>query len=164
MRILLLSILAFLALPSAGQEAGEDAALARLLEVVRTQRDRTTRQTFNDLARKGDPASFEALLTAIGWLRRPAALADAYNAFWFFRGNEGLARRALEFLSEQALEGPARYEAVYPLSHFAAAGQAALLRLVAVSRDADVRQKAMHHALGGLLASGEESALRLVLA
>jgi hypothetical protein len=129
------------------------------------QGDNSGPEVFDGLAKKGDAESFDALVKVTGILKRSDTLADAYNAFRFFRSNSALAPRAIEFLTERALRGPkdARGEAVHPLRFFGDPGKVACVSLLRESKDADVQRHAAFYALDKLLTSGAEENLRLVL-
>src|SRR5262245_25630936 len=135
-----LPVLLWIALSAAPAPArlARDAETVRLLTKIAVELDNTSRETLNDLARKGDQESFDALVMAIDWLSAPDTLSDAYAAFWFFRKSRELSRRAVDYLTGQALNSEhARWAAVYPLSFFGDAGHAALVLLLRESKDRD---------------------------
>ena len=163
---MLLILSTVLVLAGARMQTPADERRQALLERVRDEGDDVEWKTLYDLARPGDAGSFEALLTTIDWLHRPAALQGAFYAFWYFRADPELSKRALEFLADQAVEAgnrEVRAAAVFPLSYFGAGANAAFERVLRASQDDEVCERAMGHALGHMLTRGDEQALELVL-
>lgn len=143
-----------------------DEQLERLLKQIRSELDAIAPNTLYRLAARGDEESFEALLTAIGWLRSPDALESAFTAFWYFRDNAQLAQRAVVFLEDKALNAShreVRRAAVFPLSYFGARSRAAYEHVLTASKDPECRAMAIGEILDPLLKRGDEAALRLVL-
>jgi len=160
MRVLLLLALG---LPAAPQK---DARIEGLLKAIRFAPDQAKKEQFEDLARPGDAASFEALVTVLGWLHAERTIEAAYESLRHFRRDPGLAERAVELLTDAVLRGPkeARDQAVDVLRYFGQAAQPGFVRILEESKEEEHRDSAIWYALDGLLARGDEQALRLVLA
>ncbi|MDF1799404.1 MAG: VWA domain-containing protein [Planctomycetota bacterium] len=166
LRVALTSLLAglILCLPAVATP-GPDSTVEELLDRIVDEGDKVDGNVFDQLARIGTDAAFEASVKAIKAVKKEPKLNRAYKALALYSG-QSQVDRALALLSKDAHRHQRAFNrraATRGLVAFGERAEGPLLELVRTHKDDEVRRLAIWTALEPLAASGDPASLELVL-
>lgn len=143
----------------------ERSAVQRIVDEIAASRRQIDQRLFKRLTGIGTRESFDAMTKVCKSLQGPSVLKPAYAAFENYVGVEGLEKRSVAWLAEEASGSrePARRAAARGLARFGTGAQRELKHLLLRSKDEQVRAFALGPLLTGLSDEGTPGSLESIL-